>query len=163
MALASKPKTKVNVFFVDAADAHLVRRHAWVLTPAGYVARLSRVNGKWVGVLLHREIMGTPPGMQVDHINGITWDNRRANLRNVTPSENQWNRTALPKNNTSGYRGVYFSATNNRNPWYAQQRFKGRTVCFGSFPTPESAHAALVQWRAENMPTSQEACHRTAL
>ena len=39
---------------------------------------------------MHLVIMGEPPfpGAQVDHINGNSYDNRRMNLRWVSPKEN---------------------------------------------------------------------------
>lgn len=70
---------------------------------------------------LHRYIMKPPAGMVVDHINGNTLDNRRANLRIVTQAENAMNihkRSKCP----SGYRAVYF-AKNIEKCW--RLRFRG--------------------------------------
>lgn len=47
---------------------------------------------------------------KVDHINGLTLDNRRSNLRVVSNSQNLQNRTGLDANNTTGYRGVWWEA-----------------------------------------------------
>ena len=40
---------------------------------------------------LHRLIMGNPKGLVIDHINHNTLDNRKCNLRAVTPAENYYN------------------------------------------------------------------------
>lgn len=45
---------------------------------------------------------------EVDHINSNGLDNRRANLRAASKSENQRNR-GKNSNNTTGYKGVYFN------------------------------------------------------
>ena len=50
--------------------------------------------------LMHRVIANTPKGMICDHINHDTLDNRRCNLRNVTPSQSNMNRK--PKYNSLG-------------------------------------------------------------
>ena len=52
---------------------------------------------------MHREIMKAPRGVEVDHINGDTLDNRRANLRLATRSQNLANRRAF---SNTGYKGV---------------------------------------------------------
>lgn len=57
------------------------------------------------GFYMHRVIMGAKSGQIVDHINGNTLDNRRANLRFVTAKQNTLNRK-MDRDNKSGYRGV---------------------------------------------------------
>ncbi len=48
--------------------------------------------GRGPGCLrLHNFILPPPPGLVVDHINGNHYDNRRSNLRHVTPQQNNWN------------------------------------------------------------------------
>ncbi len=48
-----------------------------------------------------------PDGMEIDHINGIRYDNRIENLRLVSKSENQKNRQ-IDIRNKSGYTGVFW-------------------------------------------------------
>jgi hypothetical protein len=86
--------------------------------------------------LLHFGIM--PAGF-IDHINGDRLDNRIANLRLSTNAENMRNRAA-PRNNSSGYKGVYLDAYTKR--WKAQINIAGKNRNLGRFDTPEEAHAA---------------------
>lgn len=57
-------------------------------------------------VRLHRFITKCPKGLQVDHVNHNTLDNRKENLRVVTLFQNQQNRV----DNKSGKVGVYWNA-----------------------------------------------------
>ena len=81
-------------------------------------------------ILVHRFIMNTPPGMETDHINGDSLDNRRSNLRVCTHLENGYNR-GKQSNNTSGYKGVYWHS--QRNKWAAQIDAHGKHVYIGIF------------------------------
>jgi hypothetical protein len=62
---------------------------------------------------LHRFLLNTPTGKEVDHENHDGLDNRKDNLRFATKSQNQGNRT--PRHGKSGFRGVW----PNRNQWVA--------------------------------------------
>lgn len=80
------------MFFVDAEDAEWVARHKWQSVGNGtsavgrdpYVA--GQMNGK--RCYLHRIVIEAPDGEHVDHIDGDSLNNRRANLRLVTHAEN---------------------------------------------------------------------------
>jgi len=72
----------------------------------------------------------------VDHINGIRYDNRLANLRSVSRSTNSKN-AKQPSNNTSGTVGVNFDAFTGR--WLARVRVDGKSVHLGRFDTKEEA------------------------
>lgn len=59
---------------------------------------------------------GAAEADDIDHINGVKNDNRIANLRAVSRSENQQN-NGLQSNNTSGVKGISFD--NRLNKWHA--------------------------------------------
>lgn len=103
---------------VDADDYEFLSRWRWKIHPQGYACRTTwdASNRKWVTVLMHRLIAGTPDHLQTDHINRDRLDNRRTNLRNVTPSVNTWNQ-GIRRDNRSGVRGVCFDRT--RRKWKA--------------------------------------------
>lgn len=89
-------------------------------------------NFKWV--YLHRKIFTEkngiiPDGMQIDHINGITDDNRIENLRCVTQKQNQQNRK-MPKTNKSGIVGVSITI---HNKWYATIWKDGKQISLGIY------------------------------
>jgi hypothetical protein len=59
------------------------------------------------GKKLHDYLVDCPKGLEVDHINLNTLDNRMCNLRIVTHQQNQCNQP-VQKNNTSGVSGVSY-------------------------------------------------------
>jgi hypothetical protein len=82
---------------------------------------------------------GRWPEDQLDHINGITDDNRIINLREVDNSTNSMN-TKLPANNKSGRIGVFFDTTTES--WRAAICVKGKTKELGKFNTFSEACTA---------------------
>ena len=75
--------------------------------------------------------------IQIDHINGVKYDNRIENLRLATSSQNSCN-TKKYKNNTSNYKGVHFF----QNKWVAVIRVNGKKKYLGRFDTAEFASEA---------------------
>lgn len=80
-----------------------------------------------------------PPG-ELDHINMDRSDNRIANLRLATRSENMRNRGAQG-NNKTGFKGVHWHAASKR--FRAQIQINGERRCLGLFTTAEEAAAAF--------------------
>ncbi len=76
---------------------------------------------------LHRVVMSTPKGLQTDHINGDTLDNRKSNLRVCTSAENQRNR-GKQRNNKSGFKGVYQEMSNGRRRLRGEIKFNGEKI-----------------------------------
>ena len=77
-------------------------------------------------------------GDHTDHIDGDKLNNRRENLRVVTPQINQVNRKSVNKNNTSGVRGV----SKAYGKWRAQITVNRRNLHLGLFKTKDEALAA---------------------
>ena len=120
-----------------------LRWRPWVSgTGKIYVCAKRCIDGVRESVLLHRLVLDAPDGVDVDHINRNTLDNRRSNLRLASRSENNANR-GLQKNNSSGFRGVRLS---KGRYWIAQIKVDGRQIYLGSFPS--AFDAALAYDRA---------------
>ena len=84
-------------------------------------------------------VHGEWPSKFPDHINLDKLDNRIANLRAASKSQNSANRGA-PKSNTSGFKGVWWSKVGNK--WTAAITVGGKAQHLGYFATPEAGHAA---------------------
>jgi len=75
----------------------------------------------------------------IDHVNGVTADNRFCNLRAATFGENVCNQK-LRVNNTSGHTGVSWS--HKARAWYAYIAHEKHTYPLGMFVSLEDAVAA---------------------
>ncbi len=128
---------------VDDEDVWRLENFNWVIGTHGYVCRREKIDGKWVAILLHREIMACRDGYVIDHINGNALDNRKRNLRECSLAENLRNRK-IHKNNRSGLKGVYCDQRRKDKPWKAQIRVDGKKVFLGSFAASAEAAAAYV-------------------
>lgn len=78
----------------------------------------------------------------IDHINMDASDNRIANLRIATRSQNQCNRR-VHRNNKAGIKGVHFSTACSR--WAAHIKIDGRSKNLGLFDSKEDAKAAYAK------------------
>lgn len=97
-----KPHRVINLTrgycaIISHEDYRMVNRYSWYThfskgsgRKFGEPYARTRINGKHI--YMHRFIMDAKVGLQVDHRNNQTLDNRRDNLREVEPSVNMANR-----------------------------------------------------------------------
>jgi len=111
------------------------RASRWYMNSRGYVFRHRdplRKNHRQTE-RLHNLILAPGSGQVVDHINRNPLDNRRSNLRLVTPAENAMNRGT--RTGVSAYRGV----TQGAGRWEVRIRTRNVRVHLGYYGRPEEA------------------------
>lgn len=122
---------------VDADDADWVASRKW--SPAdngsGLLYFWSAKNKHRIA--LHRQIARARFYETVDHANGDTLDNRKANLRLCTTAQNTWNQTGKLKSN-AGFRGVHRVGNRYKTSITAHRV----TYNLGTFDTAEEAALA---------------------
>jgi hypothetical protein len=131
------------------------RSRAWNTRYAGKVAGAARADGYVrLGIgggryLAHRIawvwMTGGHPESHIDHINGNPSDNRFANLREATRSQNQQNR-GLHARNSSGFAGVSWFRRHRK--WRADIMHERKAFHLGRFDSPEDAHKAYLAAKA---------------
>ena len=129
---------------IDAEDFARLSRICWTAnvlrTSSGreHVHAYGWVKERKRSVLMHRLIMDAPRGVEVDHINGDSLDNRKSNLRFANRSQNSANRKVVKA--ASGYKGV-FRATNGK-PFIVKVWVGGIDHYIGRFACPVEAARA---------------------
>ena len=121
----------------DYAD---VSRYKWY--PLKKPGTTYALRSKPVTVYMHTQILKTPAGLHVDHINGNGLDNRRENIRCVRPKDNS-RRIRKRKPSRAGYKGVAVSKTKGR--WEARICVDYKLRHIGTYDTPEQAARAYDQ------------------
>lgn len=127
---------------VDDADYPELSKYEWhslKCRTSTYAVRYEKANGKWKTIRMHRQLMQPPPGMEVDHRNTNSLDNRRFNLRICTHLQNVAN-IGPGKRNTSGYKGVNF--VTRLNKWQAGITVAGKSRYLGCYGTALEAAKA---------------------
>ena len=146
-------ETTKGVVTIDASDVTVVpdgcievNRHEYVRIRKN---DRSRAN-------LHRVIMGAVAGQIVDHINHNRMDNRKANLRLCTHSQNQMNRLKM-RGASLPFKGVVHSHAKRYNPscsearpYRAYAKINGVRVWLGYYATPEEAASAYDRYAVDN-------------
>jgi len=128
-----------RLFWQVNRKRHLIGSEAGAWQGTGY--RQVMVDGR--RYLAHRIVFaivhGRWPVKQIDHINGITSDNRPENLREATVQENSHN-TKAHSDGTSGIKGVCWSKAAGK--WKVRIMISGKNRFLGYFDDLELAAAA---------------------
>lgn len=124
---------KGEEFYFDLEDYDLIKDYCWFINEDGYV--MSNSNERKM-IRFHRLILPIEEFEQVDHIKHHTNDNRKSQIRIVTGTQNNMNRTKQ-SNNTSGVTGVYWDTTRQR--WYAEIMINKSKIYLGVFVKFEDA------------------------
>ena len=93
-------------------------------------------------------VYGEWPKDKTDHINGAKSDNRIANLRDVTNSQNMQNQHRAMRTNRSGLLGVCTGKRGNR--FAAVISVSGKQHRLGWFDTPKEAHEVYMNAKKAN-------------
>jgi hypothetical protein len=122
---------------VSEEDFERVASREWTLqvdSKNPHIVYARTGDGKGQHLYLHRFILGDKKGYFVDHINRNTLDNRRKNLRHLTPKESIRNRSIEIK----GY-------TRKGNKWQSQIKINDKQTYLGLFATKKEASEAYLQ------------------
>ena len=123
---------------VDASDYEHLGKFNWYLDKAGSKEYAARA-GAGRPVRMHRQIASPGPGLEVDHKNGDTLDNRRCNLRVCTRTQNNGNRKKS-KRGSSRYKGVWWECGNQR--WCAALGIRQQRIWCGRHKDEKDAAIA---------------------
>lgn len=135
--------TQGKIALIDRRDYPEIGRHRWSAAHRDlnwYASRSIRNSeGELHAIYMHRAIMQTPVGVEIDHVNGDGLHNTRDNLRVCTHGNNTCN-TGLRADNSSGFKGVYRVKKTGR--FAACVRLNGRNLYQGGYATAEEAARA---------------------
>jgi hypothetical protein len=128
---------------IDLADLPMVMFNCWLRDRLGYAYRVGPRKQK---ILMHRVIMGLPPGRvpEVDHKNGNPLDNRRSNLRIATRSQQGANQRTSRR--LYGLKGVHWDKEARK--WKVEIRINGKLRNLGRFALGDEVEAARAYDRA---------------
>jgi len=114
------------IALADLKEIERIKQYRWCHLSNGYA--FTRSNGEVH--YLHTFLMGKRKGHYIDHINRNRLDNRKANLRFVTPSQSGMNKS-LRSDSTSGITGVTWNKEVNK--WEVRIYLSGIKHHLGKF------------------------------
>jgi hypothetical protein len=128
------PLSQCKYTIVDPEDYEYLSKYKWHVKEGKntfYAVRHYYFKGVHKYVRMHREIIKAPDNLFVDHINLNGLDNRKANLRLATKTQNSQNVPKTKRKTSSKYKGVSYQ-TRDR-VWRAKIKINRRDKNLGSF------------------------------
>lgn len=122
------PLTRGKFALVDDADFEWLTQFKWSYHSEGYAVRTWPDNK---AVLMHREILETPSGMDTDHKDRNRLNNQRNNLRIASRSQNLSNRVSA---------GIGWAKREQR--WRARIKVNKKEIHLGYFQDKSLAKEA---------------------
>lgn len=126
-----------KISICDDSDYAVLSQHKWHEHSGGYAMRHGRnAAGEKRSYYMHRDILGLKGKEECDHINGDKLDNRRANLREATRSDQIVNSFPSRPNGSCLWRGVYLRKSGRyQKKWRVRLIKNGQAYYGGSFTT----------------------------
>lgn len=131
--------TKGKVAIVDDEMFDYLSQWKWYCSTQNRAVRTVGHGKEQKMIYMHRVVLGDLAGVEVDHVNMNSLDNRKENLRYCTRAENSANKKKY-STNTSGYKGVSWSK--GMKKWVAQITVNYKNTRIGYFDDPEEAAEA---------------------
>lgn len=130
---------------IDSGDLEKVIGYRWCAQKTRNtfyaVTRVSAGRRKQRAILMHRLIMGDPPGLDIDHCDdGDGINNRRYNLKTTKHRENVLNQKRRRVKKSCDEPGISWNKRNKR--FVARTTLDGAEQFFGSFKIKEDAVGA---------------------
>lgn len=127
-------------FYFDLEDYEKIKDYCWYISD-GYACSKDKEC-----ISLHRLVMNAKPNEFVDHDDRKRNDSRKANLRIVSRTQNNQNKS-LRSDNKSGITGV--SYRKDRHAWTSRIRIDGKYLHLGNFHDFDDAVVARLKAEKE--------------
>lgn len=127
---------KAPAILLDQDIAEKVKNRRWCIDSGGYpITNCNRTLIRLFDYVMAQSFDDKPVGCYVDHINHDKLDNRRQNLRFVTPQESSKN-IPIRSNNKSGYIGV------------CEQMYSNGTIAYRAYITVDKKRIELGTYKS---------------
>ena len=128
--------SKGEEFYFDLEDYDKIKGYCWYIDSNGYVIAHDNTNNNKI-IRMHRLIMNVNRReIFVDHIYHNKNDNRKSQLRLVSPQQNASN-CKINKSNTSGYKGVYWHEPAQK--WEVLIQYNNKLINLGLYSNKNDA------------------------